>query len=148
MRLKSVVNGKKKYLEDVSDEAFSQKMMGDGIAIVPSNGQILAPANATITMIFPTNHALGIKTDDGIEVIIHIGIDTVEMNGDGFECFVKVNQHVETGELLVKIDLEKIKESGYESDIMMIITNMNEYKTIIKSKKDQITVDDVILEIV
>lgn len=148
MKLKSVVNGKKKFLEDVNDEAFSQKMMGDGIAIIPADSKILAPASGEITMIFPTHHAFGMRTNEGIEILIHIGIDTVEMNGDGFESFVKVNEHVEAGELLVKIDLEKIKEGGYESDIMMIITNTSQYQKIIKTKRDDLTINDIVLEII
>lgn len=147
MELKSVANGQKKYLEDVNDEAFSQKMMGDGIAIVPSDGKVYAPASGTVSMIFPTNHAIGMKTDEGIEVLIHIGIDTVEMNGEGFQSYVKADEHVEAGTLLVAFDLQKVINCGYETDIMMIITNTSQYQSIMKTENDNLTINDTVLEI-
>ena len=99
MKLMSVVDGKKKYLEEVNDEAFSQKMMGDGIAVVPSVGKVYAPASGRVSMLFPTYHAIGLILTDGVEVLIHIGIDTVEMDGEGFKSYVHVGDVVEEGTL-------------------------------------------------
>ena len=147
MKLYAITNGKKKDLENVSDEAFSQKMMGDGIAIMSDDGCIYAPESGSIQMVFPTHHAIGLKTDEGIEVLIHIGIDTVEMNGDGFESFVNQGDHVKRGDLLVRFDVDKVIQAGYEPDVIVIITNTHQYQTIQKTLSSTLTVQDVLLEI-
>ena len=138
MKLMSVVDGKKKYLEEVKDEAFSQKMMGDGIAVVPSVGKVYAPASGRVSMLFPTYHAIGLILTDGVEVLIHIGIDTVEMDGEGFKSYVHVGD---------VFDVEKIKNAGYETDVMVIITQLSQYSLIHKTEADELTIQDVILDI-
>ena len=147
MKLMSVVDGKKKYLEEVNDEAFSQKMMGDGIAVVPSVGKVYAPASGRVSMLFPTYHAIGLILTDGVEVLIHIGIDTVELNGQYFESYVHVGDVVEEGTLLIEFDVEKIKNAGYETDVMVIITQLSQYSLIHKTEADELTIQDVILDI-
>lgn len=141
------VKGKRKLLENVNDEAFSQKMLGDGIAVVPSIGEVFSPVDGEVTMIFPTNHAIGLKSDDGIEVLIHIGIDTVELNGDGFYSHVKQGDKVEAGSPLLSFDLNKIS-SQYESDVMVIITNTSSYQGIKQTEVEELSVMDELLEIV
>ena len=147
MKLMSVVDGKKKYLEEVNDEAFSQKMMGDGIAVVPSVGKVYAPASGRVSMLFPTYHAIGLILTDGVEVLIHIGIDTVEMDGEGFKSYVHVGDVVEEGTLLIEFDVEKIQNAGYETDVMVIITQLSQYSLIHKTEADELTIQDVILDI-
>lgn len=147
MKLYSVAKGQRKYLEKVNDEAFAQKMMGDGVAIVPNEGKVYAPEDGVITMIFPTNHALGLTLDSGVEVLIHIGIDTVEMNGDGFQAFVKQGNQVHKGDLLIEFDLNKIIKAGYETDIMVIVTNTTSYSLIKATALQTVTQHDILLEI-
>ena len=114
MKVVSPIDGEMKLLNDVNDEAFASKMMGDGIAVTPSNGIVYAPVSGEITMLFPTNHALGIKTKEGVELLIHIGIDTVELNGRGFTGLVKQGDVVDIGDKLIEFDVDLIKNSGYE----------------------------------
>lgn len=146
MKVYSPVKGVVKLLEDVNDEAFSQKMMGDGIAVVPSAGEVFSPVDGEVTMIFPTNHAIGIRSDEGIEVLIHIGIDTVEMNGKGFSSYVQQGDKVETGDPLIHFDLDQVNEK-YESDVMVIITNTSQYQSIQPVTSHKVGVMDELLEI-
>ncbi len=95
-------------LDQVPDKVFSQKIMGDGFAINPTAGIVISPIDGVVASLFPTNHAIGIKNGDGDEVLIHFGIDTVKLKGDGFASFVKKGEQVVQGQLLLKIDLEKI----------------------------------------
>ncbi|MQS89381.1 N-acetylglucosamine-specific PTS transporter subunit IIBC [Companilactobacillus mishanensis] len=122
----SVANGQYEELSQVPDDTFSQKLLGDGYAVKPSDGNIVAPVDGIITSIFPTKHALGIKTDSGLEVLVHIGINTVEMNGEPFEVKVKDGQRIHHGDTLVFADLDKIKAAGKDTDTMVIITNMTD----------------------
>ena len=99
-------------LENVPDEVFSKRMMGDGFAIDPSEGKVYAPMSGEITVAFPTKHAIGMKTKDGLELLIHIGMDTVELNGEGFTSHITAGKKVKQGELLMEVDLDFIKKSG------------------------------------
>lgn len=144
MNIYSPVDGEVKLLENVKDEAFSQKMMGDGIAVIPYTGKIVSPVAGTISMVFPTNHALGIISDDGVEVLIHIGIDTVELNGKGFTSHVSPNQRINVGDALVDVDLN-IVECDYVSDVMIIVTNTNNFKEIKKTDLAEVKSGESIL---
>ncbi|MGG5359297.1 MULTISPECIES: PTS transporter subunit IIBC [unclassified Enterococcus] len=121
--LYAVADGQLVPLTDVSDPVFSQKMMGDGFALIPEKSEITAPVSGEIASIFPSKHAIGIKTEDGIEVLIHMGIDTVEMKKDAFEIFIAEGQHVKAGDTIASMNLETIKEAGKETTIMVVITN-------------------------
>lgn len=121
----AVANGKLIPIEEVSDPAFASKMMGDGIAIELHEEVICAPCNGTLDVAYPTGHAFGITRKDGVGMIIHIGVNTVESNGKGFEVFVKQGQNVKAGDPLVKVDLKKLKEK-YDMTTMLIITDPNE----------------------
>lgn len=117
------VNGKIIPLEAVKDEVFSKKMLGDGFAVEPEDGEVVAPINGILETVFPTGHAFGIKASDGKEVLVHIGIDTVELNGRGFTSFVKQGDTVKTGDKIIQADLEVIKNAGYSPITMVLITN-------------------------
>ena len=147
MKAVSPIDGKSKLLKNVNDEAFASKMMGDGIAVVPSNGMLYAPVSGEVTMVFPTNHALGIKSEDGIEILIHIGIDTVELNGKGFTSLVQQGDFVEIEDKLIEFDLDLVKASGYDSDVMIIITNTSDFSSINYIATDDVNHGDDILEI-
>lgn len=101
-------------IEQVSDPVFSQRMMGDGFAIIPQGEYFYAPFTGSVEMVFPTGHAIGLKSEDGIEVLIHIGLDTVNLNGEGYKTFVKQGDKVKMGDPLIKVDLTLIKEKGYD----------------------------------
>ncbi|WP_338232012.1 N-acetylglucosamine-specific PTS transporter subunit IIBC [Companilactobacillus muriivasis] len=120
----SIANGLVEDIEKVSDPTFAQKMLGDGYAVVPTDGKITAPVDGTISTIFPTKHALGIKTANGLEVLVHMGIDTVQLKGEPFDLKVKEGQEVRHGDQLAQVDLDKIKQAGKKTDMMVIITNM------------------------
>lgn len=117
------VEGELVKLEDVNDPVFSSKSMGDGIAVIPSKGIVTAPEDGTIEVAFPTGHAIGMKFNDNTEILIHIGINTVEMNGEGFELLVKQGDRVKKGQELIKFDIEAIKRKGYDTTTMIIVTS-------------------------
>lgn len=121
----SPVNGKVIALESLDDGMFSEKILGDGIAIVPSDGNFIAPVSGTLESAFPTGHAYGIKTDSGLEVLIHIGLDTVSLNGKGFRPQVQQGEKVKAGDKLAEVDLDVIKEAGYPTETMIIVTSGN-----------------------
>ncbi|SUM68751.1 glucose-specific PTS transporter subunit IIBC [Staphylococcus hominis] len=113
-------------LSEVPDKVFSEKMMGDGIGFVPEKGEIVSPFDGTVKTIFPTKHAIGLESDTGIEVLIHIGIDTVKLNGEGFESLVDVNEPVTQGQPLMKINLAYLKEHAPSVVTPVIITNQGD----------------------
>ena len=125
--LMAPVAGKVLSLADVPDDVFSQGLIGQGIAIEPSEGRLIAPTDGTIEMVYETKHALGMRTDNGAELLFHIGLDTVQLNGKYFESHVQVGQHVQAGELLETFDVAKIKAAGYNPITMMVVTNQDSY---------------------
>lgn len=122
----SPVNGKVITLESVDDGMFSEKILGDGMAVVPSDGNFIAPVSGTVESAFPTGHAYGIKTDSGLEVLIHIGLDTVNLNGKGFRPQVRQGEKVKAGDKLAEVDLEVIRKAGYPTETMIIVTSGNQ----------------------
>ena len=120
------MDGEVDLITNTPDETFAQKMMGDGIMINPKDGKVYAPCDASIEFIFPTKHAIGLKSNDGIELLLHIGIDTVKMNGEGFDVKVKEGDRVTKGTLLMEVDLDKVKTMAKSSASVMVFTNLNE----------------------
>ena len=120
------MDGEVDLITNAPDETFAQKMMGDGIMINPSDGKVYAPCDASVEFIFPTKHAIGLKSNDGIELLLHIGIDTVKMNGEGFDVKVKEGDRVTKGTLLMEVDLDKVKTMAKSSASVMVFTNLNE----------------------
>lgn len=114
-------------LSKVEDPVFSSGMMGPGVGILPEEGAVYAPVDGEITVAFHTGHAVGLKTNDGMEVLIHIGIDTVKMNGDGFFIHVKEGEKVNSGDLLVSFDINKIISAGYQTTTMLVVSNAEEF---------------------
>mgnify|MGYP001685446968 FL=1 len=126
----SVADGKVINIEDVKDPVFSQKMMGDGFAVEPENGHIVSPVAGKVTSVFPTKHALGLVTDNGLEVLVHIGLDTVSLEGKPFEVKVTEGQTVAAGDLLVEADLDAIREAGRETSTIVVFTNADAIKSV------------------
>ncbi len=123
LQFNSPVEGIVVPLEQVNDDVFSSRIMGDGIAIRPLKGALWAPADGVISNVFDTGHAVSMLTDSGVELIFHIGIDTIKLNGAGFAPKVSAGQQVKTGELLVEFDLDAIIAAGYDPTVMMVVTN-------------------------
>lgn len=125
VEFKAPVKGKAVSLAAVPDPVFAAKILGDGLAIEPREGIIYAPVAGVVDCLFPTKHAIGIQTREGLKVIIHIGIDTVNLKGDGFENLVRVNQAVKAGDQLMKFDIALLQEKAKSAIIPVIITNMD-----------------------
>lgn len=124
----SPMNGEIIPISEVEDDAFSQKMLGDGVAVVPTNGLVLAPVDGKIVQIFNTLHAYGICSDDGTEILIHIGINTVELKGNGFKSFVSNGQKIKKSDKIAEVDIDLLKEKGYSLQTPVIITNIDSVK--------------------
>lgn len=126
----SPVAGTAENLSQVNDEVFSQKMMGDGAAVIPTDGTIYAPVDGTITVAYETKHAYGLTADNGAEVLIHVGLDTVNLKGEHFTSEVSQGQQVKAGDKLGTVDLDAVKTAGYDTTVMVVITNSNNYKEV------------------
>ncbi|WP_455158098.1 PTS transporter subunit IIBC [Streptococcus sp.] len=126
----SVADGQVVALEQVKDPVFAQKMMGDGFAVEPGNGNIVSPVSGTVSSIFPTKHALGLVTEAGLEVLVHIGLDTVSLEGKPFTVHVAEGQKVAAGDLLVTADLNAIREAGRETSTVVVFTNAEAIKSV------------------
>lgn len=124
------LTGRMMLMNEVPDDGFASRAMGDGVAVEPTEGKLLAPADGTITLIFPTKHAIGMVTPDGAELLMHIGIDTVKLNGENFEVHVTDGQEVKRGDLLVTFDIPAIKKAGYPVTTPLIVTNSSAYGTV------------------
>lgn len=134
----SPMKGKVIGLEKIQDPTFSSGVMGDGVGIVPTDGKVYAPFDGTIEAVFPTNHALGMKSDNGIELMIHIGVDTVKLKGEYFHSHVSNGQTVKKGDLLIEFDLEAIQEAGFDITTAVIVTNMTVEKGKLDSEKHEL----------
>lgn len=126
----SPVNGVVHPISDSSDPTFAQKIIGDGIMVMPKDGEVKAPCNGTINLVYPSGHALGIKLEDGSEILLHIGIDTVNLNGEGFHVFVKENQTISKGDRLVTFDKDLIEKKGYSTEVLMIFSSVAEARNL------------------
>lgn len=146
--LKSPLSGKVLPLSDVPDKVFSSGAMGKGLAIDPEKGELIAPADGEITTIFPTGHAVGLTTKDGIEILMHIGMDTVELEGQGFETFVKQGDKVKAGDLLVRFDIEAIKAAGYSVITPIVITNTEHFADVLELNQEELIASEDFLAIV
>lgn len=118
----SPVNGKCIDISEVEDIGFASKAMGDGVAFIPINDVVVSPCDGTLKMVFRTGHAFGIKADNGLEILIHIGIDTVNLEGKGFTVLKGINEKIKKGDPIVIFDLEEVQKS-YDTSILMIVTN-------------------------
>ncbi|HHT7805873.1 TPA: beta-glucoside-specific PTS transporter subunit IIABC [Streptococcus suis] len=137
--------GKVVKLEDVPDAVFASGTMGKGIAIDPLDGILVSPAKAEITLVFPTKHAIGLRTENGAELLIHIGMDTVSLAGKGFESFVQVGDQVEAGQKLLEFDLHQIKAADLPVITPIIVTNTADYEDILVTQESQINSGDYLL---
>ncbi len=147
-QLKSPLKGKIIALSAVPDETFSQGILGEGVAIDPSEGLVTAPCDATVAQVFRTQHAIGLVSKDGAEILIHVGIDTVKMNGRGFEALVKQGDQVKTGQKLLKFDLELVRKEAKSTITPVVITNTADFKSVkVSAKSGTVSGSDTLITI-
>lgn len=145
IEIKAPLTGSLVELKDVNDEAFSSEAMGKGIAIKPISGEVISPINGKVEVLFETKHAIGLKSEDGTELLIHIGLDTVKLGGKHFVSHIKAGDKVNVGDKLVTFDIDAIKKEGYDVITPVIITNSNDYLDIVECDEKNTTKDTVIL---
>ena len=141
------IEGKAVSLEEVGDGVFSEGILGKGVAIEPSVGRAVSPVNGTVSTVFDTKHAIGLTSDDGAEVLIHIGLDTVKLNGEYFKTHVKAGEKVKAGDLLVEFDIDAIKKAGYPTITPIIITNTDNYEDVDTIKKGDVKEKDKLVSV-
>lgn len=144
----SPLNGKVIPLEDVPDPVFSQKMMGDGIAFIPSNGEITSPVKGKVTQVFPTQHAIGMLTEEGVELLIHLGLETVALKGEGFNIEVEVGDELGANDRIGTFDLSFIEEKGKDTTTILVFTNFSDVvKKMTVIEKGNVVVGTEVLEL-
>ena len=121
------MTGKIESLSNIPDKTFSEKLVGDGIAIIPNEGKIYAPADGIVNCIMETKHGIMLTTDQGVELLIHVGLDTVKLKGKHFKAYVENGSNVKAGDLLLEFDINAIKEAGYNIITLIIVTNISNY---------------------
>lgn len=146
--LKSVVEGEVVPLNEINDQAFSTGALGKGIGIKPISHVIHSPIDGEVLTVFPTKHAIGLRSDQGVEVLIHIGIDTVSLEGKYFTMNVKQGDRVRTGQPIGEVDFEKVREAGYDPTTIVVITNTNDFLDVIPTSNNQLVKSDDLLNIV
>lgn len=145
--LGSPAKGRAVALQEVNDPTFSEEILGKGMAVIPEVGEFYAPCDGTISLVFDTLHAISMETSDGAEILMHVGLDTVALKGQHFEAYVTTGDQVKKGDLLLKADLEKIKEAGYDVITPMIICNTDNFKQIQARTEMNVSVGEVVLEL-
>lgn len=146
-QLHAVVDGEFIPITSVHDEIFSNKIMGDGFAIIPSDQRIVSPASGVISTVFPTKHAIALTLDNGLDLLIHLGIDTVELDGVPFENFVHVGDYIEAGTQIATMDIDYIKEHGKATDCVVVCTNSDAVEQLVFHHQTTVEANDVIGEI-
>lgn len=129
-------------ISEVADPTFAEEILGKGVAIKPSEGKFYAPADGKVTTLFPTGHAIGITTPDGLELLVHVGLDTVQLKGQHFDVKVKADQDVTKGTLLLEADLEEIRKAGYDTVTPMLVCNSADYASVECKKQGMVEVGD------
>lgn len=147
IKIGAPVTGRLVSIKEVSDPAFSDEIIGKGAAVIPSDNRICAPADGTVTTIFPTGHAAAVTSSEGAEILIHVGLDTVKLNGKHFTIHAAEGQAVKKGDLLLEADMEKIKAEGYDVITPVIICNSDEFAEIRMEEAGDVTQGDAILNL-
>lgn len=134
-------------LTEVPDPVFSEKVLGDGFAVIPAEGKIYAPTDGKVTMVFDTLHAIGLISSQGTELLIHIGLDTVTLAGEPFTAYITAGDKVKKGDLLMEVDLDKIKTAGLNYITPVLINNTDAYDKISLQKEGDVSLDEVVLKL-
>ncbi|WP_176757757.1 PTS sugar transporter subunit IIA [Melghirimyces thermohalophilus] len=141
------IKGKVVSLNEVPDPVFSDKMMGDGVAIQPEEGMVYAPVDGEIAQMFHTGHAVGIRTKEGVEVLIHIGLETVSLEGEGFTTKVEQGDRVKTGQPLIQFSLDTVKEKAKSTITPVVVTNMDLVDSLAPKLSEQVDVEEPVMEV-
>ena len=141
------IKGEVKPIEESSDAAFASGALGKGVVILPEEGKVYAPVTGTVTVLFPSLHAIGITSDAGIELLIHIGINTVQLNGEGFTAHIKQGDQIKQGQLLVEFDMNKIKEAGYSLETPVLVTNYADLKEVKNTNASSVQLQETLIEV-
>lgn len=147
VEITSPLKGEVLPLNEVKDEAFASGILGNGIAINPKEGVLVSPVNGVVNALLPTLHAIGITTQEGVELLIHIGMDTVKLKGEGFKAFVKQGDEIKIGQKLIEFDIDLLKSKGYCLDVPIVITNMMNYTEVVCTKETNINIGENLLSI-
>lgn len=147
VEIASPLKGEVLPLNEVKDEAFASGILGNGIAINPKEGVLVSPVNGVVNALLPTLHAIGITTQEGVELLIHIGMDTVKLKGEGFKAFVKQGDEIKIGQNLIEFDIDLLKSKGYCLDVPIVITNMMNYTEVVCTKETNINIGENLLSI-
>lgn len=140
------VSGEVKDLGKVNDPTFAQEIMGKGIAIVPNQSKIVSPVKGKVTLVFSTKHAIGLRSEEGTEILIHVGLDTVKLDGKYFNALVETDQEVEVGTPLLEVDFEQVKAAGFDITIPIIVTNTSEYQEVLALTEGQVETGEVLIK--
>lgn len=144
----SPIKGEVLNLSDIEDAAFSSGVLGQGVAIMPSDGKVVAPVNGVVTTLFPSLHAIGILSDEGVEVLIHIGLNTVQLEGRGFESFIKQGDRITKGQTILKFDIDVIKEAGYSVVTPIVVTNSSQFLDVVQTESKNIELEDNLITVI
>lgn len=143
----SPIKGEVKPIEESSDAAFASGALGKGVVILPEEGKVYAPVTGTVTVLFPSLHAIGVTSDAGVELLIHIGINTVQLNGEGFTAHIKQGDQIKQGQLLVEFDMNKIKEAGYSLETPVLVTNYADLKEVKNTSASSVQLQETLIEV-
>lgn len=141
------IKGEVKPIEESSDAAFASGALGKGVVILPEEGKVYAPVTGTVTVLFPSLHAIGITSDAGVELLIHIGINTVQLNGESFTAHIKQGDQIKQGQLLVEFDMNKIKEAGYSLETPVLVTNYADLKEVKNTNASSVQLQETLIEV-
>lgn len=144
----SPIKGEVLNLSDIEDAAFSSGVLGQGVAIMPSDGKVVAPVNGVVTTLFPSLHAIGILSDEGVEVLIHIGLNTVQLEGRGFEACIKQGDRITKGQAILKFDIDVIKEAGYSVVTPIVVTNSSQFLDVVQTESKNIELEDNLITVI
>ena len=148
IKICSPAKGKLISISKVSDPTFAQEIMGKGVAVIPEDGTIVSPINGTIQMVFDTKHAIGFLSEEGAEVLVHVGLDTVNLNGQYFEALVKDGDKVKVGTPVLKVDLKGIQKAGYEIVTPVIVTNSADYADVIAEGEKGVQTKETVMKVI
>jgi sugar PTS system EIIA component len=147
VELVSPINGKMILLKDVPDKVFASEMMGPGVAFITNDGKVYSPCDGELATVFPTKHALGLKANNGAEILLHFGLDTVELEGEGFTLLKEAGEKIQKGDLLLEVDIDEVQNKGYKIDMPMIITNSSEYSINISELSDVTANQEIVMSL-
>jgi len=144
----SPLTGEVRPLSTVNDLVFSQEMMGKGVAVMPTVGRVVAPCDGEVISVFRTLHAVTIKAANGADIIIHVGLETVALDGKYYEAHVEDGAHIKKGDLLLTFDIDKIKEEGYDMVTPVIVTNSADYQSVDKTEENEVKDGDLLINLI